>query len=61
MKKLEHLMDKDEYDRSNLEEKTSKREESINEENLQIINEEPKMIPIVQKLIQMETLKILLL
>ena len=61
MKQIEHLIDKDEYVRSNFEEKTSKREESMNEENHQIINEEPKVDQIVQKLIQMETLKKLLL
>ena len=61
MKQIEHLIDKDEYARSNFEEKTSKREESMNEENHQIINEEPKVDQIVQKLIQMETLKKLLL
>ena len=57
----EKLIDKDEYARSNFEEKMSKREESMNEENHQIINEEPKVDQIVQKLIQMETLKKLLL
>ena len=61
MKQLEHKINKDEYVRSNFEEKTSKREESMNEENHQIINEEPKVDQIVQKLIQMETLKKLLL
>ena len=50
MKQLEHLIDKDEYVRSNFEEKTSKREESMNEENHQIINEEPEVNPIEQKL-----------
>ena len=57
MKQLEDIIDKDEYDRSNFEEKILKREESMNEENQEIINEEPEVNPIDQKLMQMESSK----
>ena len=57
IKKLKDIIDKDEFDRSNFEEKRLKREESTNEENYQIINEEPEVNPIDPKLIQMETSK----
>ena len=51
MKQLEDVIDKDEYDRSNFEEKILKREESMNEDNHQIINEDPEVNPINQKLV----------
>ena len=57
MKQLEDVIDKDEYDRSNFEEKILKREESMNEDNHQIINEDPEVNPIDQKLIQMGSSK----
>ena len=57
MKQLEEIIDKDEYDRSNFEEKILKREESMNEENHDQINEEPEVNQIGQKLIQTETSK----
>ena len=53
MKQLEDIIDKDEYDRSNFEEKIMKREESMKEENQQI-SEEPEINSIDQKLMQME-------
>ena len=53
MKQLEVIIDKDEYDRSNFEEKIMKREESMKEENQQI-SEEPEINSIDQKLMQME-------
>ena len=56
MKQLEDIIDKDEYDRSNFEEKIKKREESMKEENQQI-SEEPEINSIDQKLMQMETAK----
>ena len=54
MKQLEGIITKDEYDGSNFEEKMLKRQESMNEDNYQIINEEPEVNPIDQKIIQME-------
>ena len=53
IKQLEDVIDKDEYDRSNFEEKIMKREESMKEENQQI-SEEPEINSIDQKLMQME-------
>ena len=56
MKKLEGVIDKDEYDRSNFEEKILKREELLKELNLE--NEEQiEPNPIDQKLIQAATIK----
>ena len=54
MKQLEGIIIKDEYDSSNFEEKMLKRQESMNEDNYQIINEKPEVNPIDQKIIQME-------
>ena len=55
MKQLEGIITKDEYDDSNFEEKMLKRQESMNEDNYQIINEKPEVNPTDQKIIQMET------
>ena len=57
MKQLEDKTDKDEQDHSYFKEKMLKREESMNEENHQIINEEPEENPIEQTLMHMETSK----
>ena len=54
MKQPEGIITEDEYEGSNLEEKMLKREESMNEDNYQIINEEPEVNPIDQKIIEME-------
>ena len=56
MKQLEEIIDKDEYDRINFEEKILKREEllkQINQEN----NEEPEITPSEEKLMQSENSK----
>ena len=57
MKQLEIIIDKDEYDRSNFEEKILKREEELLNESNQENNEESHQNPIDQKLMQMETVK----
>ena len=56
MKQLEVIIDKDEYDRSNFEEKILKREEILNEINQQN-NEEPEQNSFDERLLQEETTK----
>ena len=56
MKQLESVIDKDEYDRSNFEEKILKREEILNEINQQN-NEEPEQNSFDERLLQEEASK----
>ena len=56
MKQLEEVIDKDEYDRSNFEEKILKREKLLSETNEQN-NEDPETTPFNEKLLQSDRSK----
>ena len=56
MKQLEEVIDKDEYDRSNFEEKILKREKLLSETNEQN-NEDPETTPFNEKLLQSDRTK----